>query len=87
MNGLTFSSVDVCYENTNQIYLSSVENYKVDNVCKERPFKFNLKRQKGKNQGLTITEYMSLNKSNFIICREYCEKCRMRRFETLMVLV
>lgn len=49
MNGLTFSSVDVCYKNTNQIYLSSVENYKVDNVCKERPFKFNLKRQKGKN--------------------------------------
>lgn len=43
MNGLTFSSVVVCYKNTNQIYLLSVENYKVDIVFKERPFKFNLK--------------------------------------------
>lgn len=48
MNGLTFSSVDVCYKNTNQIYLLSVENYKVDLVFKERPFKFNLKRHKKK---------------------------------------
>lgn len=49
MNGLTFSSVVVCYKNTNQIYLLSVENSKVDIVFKERPFKFNLKRQKRNN--------------------------------------
>lgn len=49
MNGLTFSSVVVCYKNTNQIYLLSVEKYKVDIVFKERPFKFNLKRQKRNN--------------------------------------
>lgn len=59
MNGLTFSSVVVCYKNTNQIYLLSVENYKVDIVFKERPFKFNLKRQKEIMQGLTITDNMS----------------------------
>lgn len=59
MNGLTFSSVVVCYKNTNQIYLLSVENYKVDIVFKERPFRFNLKRQKRNNAraytGLEIT--------------------------------
>lgn len=86
MNGLTFSSVVVCYKNTNQIYLLSVEKYKVDIVFKERPFKFNLKRQK-RNNARAYTDYMSSNKSNFIICREYCENCRMRRFETVMVLV
>lgn len=52
MNGLTFSSVVVCYKNTNQIYLLSVENYKVDIVFKERPFKEVM-------QGLTITDNMS----------------------------
>lgn len=67
MNGLTFSSVVVCYKNTNQIYLLSVENYKVDIVFKGQPFTFNLKRQIEIMQGLTSTDYMSLNKSNFII--------------------
>lgn len=67
MNGLTFSSVVVYYKNTNQIYLLSVENYKVDIVFKGQPFKFNLKRQIEIMQGLTSTDYMSLNKSNFII--------------------
>lgn len=67
MNGLTFSSVVVCYKNTNQIYLLSVEKYKVDIVFKERPFKFNLKRQK-RNNARAYTDYMSSNKSNFIIC-------------------
>lgn len=67
MNGLTFSSVVVCYKNTNQIYLLSVENYKVDIVFKGQPLKFNLKRQIEIMQGLTSTDYMSLNKLNFII--------------------